>query len=302
MKKILALLLVVVLLFSGCSTKDKPEGTTSAGKNTDTEAGISTETGFEEGYGADDLEVVIAEDLPELMEFESRSIGNATFTVEANKRAKLKYTADGKEQSISVTDDSGIEWMLKIPGNALLNEEEISITPLSGIEVDSFPGAEFHGIILRPDGLEFITSSNVIVKKAGETIEGVILTGKHDGSEIVLAPAEQSEGGIKAPVQHFSTILFLPKNDLSFIKLQSIALEQYEEALEEAEELLKKPLSVLAPPSISLECMNEEKEQQIKEYSDTVLKEEEEVLSKFIAADKGMWSTFESVEMNDAVI
>ncbi|MDD4189398.1 MAG: hypothetical protein PHX37_04865 [Eubacteriales bacterium] len=309
-----AVLLIPLLLFSGCSGQNKQGEDSSSGKNTDTEAGIttksgvsseagvSTETGFDDGYGADDMEVVVADDPPELMEFESRSIGNATFTVESSKSTKIQYQADGKEKSISVTDDSGIEWTLEIPGNALLNEEEISITPLSGIEVDSFPGAEFHGILLKPDGLEFIVSSQISIKKEGETIEGVVLTGKHDGSDIVFSPADSDGGGLKAPVQHFSTLLYLPKSDRSITEIQSRALEQYEEALEEAEELLKKPLSVLAPPSISLECMNEEKEKQIKEYSDTVLKEEEEVLSKFIAADKGMWSTFESVEMNDAVI
>ncbi|MDD4591003.1 MAG: hypothetical protein PHG06_11340 [Parabacteroides sp.] len=140
MKKILVLILVLlVLLLTGCSIIDKLAEKFTGCKKTDGKAGI-----------ADDLNVVVVNTAPDLMEFPSRSIGDANFKVETSKSAKMKYSADGKEQSISVTDDSGIEWTIKIPENALINEEEISITPLSGIEVDNFPGSEFHGILLKP--------------------------------------------------------------------------------------------------------------------------------------------------------
>ncbi|NLM26866.1 MAG: hypothetical protein GX211_01650 [Clostridiaceae bacterium] len=57
-------------------------------------------------------------------------MGNVTFTVDKDKTASLQYTADGNEKSISIIDDSGIEWTITIPGNSLINDEEITITPL----------------------------------------------------------------------------------------------------------------------------------------------------------------------------
>jgi hypothetical protein len=151
MKRILALILVVILLLTGCSITDKLAENVIGGNSSGSEAGVTAESSCDDGDRAEDLDVVIVDTPPELIEFPNRSIGNASFKVETGISAKVTYTADGKGQSISVTDDSGIEWTLKIPENALLNEEEISITPLSSIEVDSFPGSDFHGILLKPD-------------------------------------------------------------------------------------------------------------------------------------------------------
>ena len=122
MKKMLAVILVPLLLLTGCSILNKLADNFKGSKNTGGEAGNTTGLGNNPGNGAEDLEVVIVDTLPELMEFPSKRIGNATFKVETSKRATVKYPADGKAQSISVTDASGIEWMLEIPENALIEE------------------------------------------------------------------------------------------------------------------------------------------------------------------------------------
>ena len=180
MKRIVALILVLSCLLTGCSRLDKLSENKTDSKTSGSEAADITESGSYSGVGADDLEVEIVDTSPELMEFPSKSIGNASFTVETEKRAKLEYPADGKAQSISIMDASGIEWTLEIPKNALIDEEEISITPLNNIELDKYPGSTLHGILLEPDGLEFIKSSSITIKKAGETVKGVILSSEHE--------------------------------------------------------------------------------------------------------------------------
>lgn len=199
MKRILALILVLSCLLTGCSRLYKLSENKTDSKKIDSEAADITGSGSYSGGGADDLEVEIVDTPPELMEFPSKSIGNASFTVETEKRAKLEYPADGKAQSISITDASGIEWTLEIPKNALIDEEEISITPLNNIELDKYPGSTLHGILLEPDGLEFIKSSSITLKKAGETVKGVIFSSEHDGTEY-----DSATGRISFSTSHFS--------------------------------------------------------------------------------------------------
>ena len=296
MKRILALILVLSCLLTGCSRLYKLSENKTDSKKIDSEAADITGSGSYSGGGADDLEVEIVDTPPELMEFPSKSIGNASFTVETEKRAKLEYPADGKAQSISITDASGIEWTLEIPKNALIDEEEISITPLNNIELDKYPGSTLHGILLEPDGLEFIKSSSITLKKAGETVKGVIFSSEHDGTEVVLSPAEAYEDGMRASVQHFSTMLFLPGNEEINEDIKDLANTQYQMALEAAEFLLEKPLSVPAPPSIIYECNKEEVEKQATEYGKSVCREEEEIAGRLISAHRALYLIFDGDE------
>jgi hypothetical protein len=298
MKKMLAVILIPLLLLTGYLIIDRLAKNIVIGKKTDNDSGVTTGTGDQVNNGFEDFEVTIADTPLELMEFPSRSIGNATFKVETSKKTIMKYPADGKAQSVSVMDASRIEWTLQIPDNALIDEEEISITPLNNIELDRYPGSMLHGILLEPDGLEFLKSSSITIKKAGETIKGVVLTSEHDGSEVILSPSEAHEEGIKAPVQHFSTLLLVPEDDEITEEFKDFAKAQYEMALEYAERLLEKPLSVPAPPSISPECMNEGKEEQVKEYGELVCKEEEEIVSRIWSANRTQWVLSGGMEMN----
>lgn len=306
MKKIVSFILVLTFLLTGCSILDKFAGNSIDSKKTDSGAGVTPGPGSHSGDGADaeDFEIIKAEDLevtivdtpPELIDFPSRSIGNATFNVETSKRATTKYAADGKAQSISVTDASGIEWTLEIPENALKDEEEISITPLNNVKLDSYPGTTLHGVLLEPDGLEFVKSSSITVKKAGEALRGVILSSEHDGTEAILSPAEAYEKGIKAPVQHFSTILLVPGGGEINQELEDFANIQYEMALEAAERLLEKPISVPAPPSIVYKCNKEEIEKQASAYAELVCREEEEMAKRIISAHRSLTLLFDYTE------
>lgn len=283
MKRIIAFLVMFSLIFTGCS------GITNSDKNSEdggNHAGIKAGKTVESNYN--DMDVEIVDTPPEPMRFPGRSLGNVAFTVDKGRTASLQCPADGKEKSISVKDDSGVEWTLSIPGNGLIKEEEISITPLNNIEVDTLPGSKLHGLMLKPDGLDFLKCLTISIKKSGESIKGMVLTAKHDGSELVLCPVDAYDGGVKAPLEHFSTLFFLPNSDPAIAELKEKAKAQYDEAVEAAEELLKKSITVPAPPSISFECMNDQKIARAKEYAELVPKEEEEVLGRLLSADRSI--------------
>lgn len=283
--RIVAFIMIPLLFLSGCSIIDKITEGFPGGRETDGESGVTSKAGNNSNDGEADPDVVITDNPPEYMELPGRSIGKATFRKAADKTATVKYSASGKEQSLSVTDDSGIEWTLEIPGNALINEEEISITPIIDIELDSYPGMKPYGILLEPDKLDFIKFASVIVKKSGESIDGIILTGDHNGSELVLSPVKAYDNGVIAPVRHFSTIFFVPGDDQAIPEIKEEAKEQYDKAVEAAKELLKRPITVPAPPSIDLECLDERKIRQAREYAELVIKEEEDILVRMAALD-----------------
>jgi hypothetical protein len=49
--------------------------------------------------------------------------------------------------------------------------------------------------------------------------------------------------------------------------------------------MLKKPIIIPTPPSISLECMNEQKIARAREYAELALKEEDQILQRIAAMD-----------------
>lgn len=274
MKRIIAILVILSLILSGCSRGTSTVKNSEGGKSSDIEDKVNSE----------EMDVTIVDTPAEPIKLPSRSIGKVTFNADNGKAASIKYLADGKEKSISVKDESGIEWTLTIPGDALMNEEDISITPLNNIEVDTLPGSKFHGLMMEPDGLDFLNCSTISIKKSGESIKGVVLIAKHDGTELVFSPVEAYDSGVKVPVEHFSTLFFLPHSDPSIDELKEKAKAQYDEAAEAAKELLKKPITVPAPPSISLECMNDQKIAKAIEYAELATREEEEVMRRLIVA------------------
>ena len=281
MKRIITILVIFSLILAGCSNRTGTNSNYNGdGKSVDAKAGESLEPNY------DNMDVAIVDTPGEPIELSSRSLGNATFNVDKTRAASTEFLADGKEKSISIEDSSGIEWTLTIPKDALLSEEEITITPLTDIEISTLPGARLNGLMMEPDGLEFLSNSTLTISKPGENIKWLVFMAGHDGSEFVFSPAEASADGIKTTVGHFSTLFILPKDDPSANKLLEEAKEEYNEAVDAANELLKKPLEILAPPSISWECISDKELAIAKEYAQRATEEEMEIGKRLVAADR----------------
>lgn len=222
-------------------------------------------------------------------ELSDRSLGNASFRVDSDKTVFLKYTPSGPKKSLQVEDVSGFKWTLVLPDNALIREENIVMTPLNGIKADNMPGATLYGISMEPDGLEFVLCPEIYIEKSGEAVKGLILTAGHDGSGLVLCPVEGTDTGVKAPIEHFSTLFFIPESDPSIEELQEQAQEEYDEAANEAAELLEEEIDAPTPPSISLECPDDAKYAIAAEYAEEVAGEEEELAGRLIAAGRSLY-------------
>lgn len=268
MKRIITIFIIVSLILAGCSNR------TGIGSNYDGD-----------GKSVDAMEVAIVDAPKDPIELPSRSLGNATFKVDKARAASTEFLADGIEKTISIEDSSGIEWTLTIPKDALLSEEKITITPLTDIEISTLPGVRLNGLMMEPDGLEFLSKSTISISKPGENIKWLVFMARHDGSELVFSPAEASDDGIKTTVGHFSTLFILPKDDPAANKLLEEAKDEYNEAVDAANELLKKPLEILAPPSISWECISDKEVDIAKEYAKRATEEELEIATRLVSAD-----------------
>lgn len=81
----------------------------------------------------------------------------------------------------------------------------------------------------------------------------------------------------------------MPDKDPSAKKLEQRAKEEYNAAVEAAKELLKRPITVPAPPSISFQCLNDQQIAKANEYAELVTREEAEIVHRLISADKNVW-------------
>lgn len=240
------------------------------------------------GCSGGNMDVDMIDTHGELIELPNRSLGNANFKVDSVNAESIECLADGKEKSITIKDSSGIEWTLTIPGDALLTEEIITITPLTDIEVNTVTGARFNGLMLEPEGLRFLSNSTIRIRKPGENITWLVFMAGKDGSELVFSPADAIDGGVTATVGHFSTIFVLPADDPAVNNLIAKAEEEYEKAVDAANMLLKKPLEIPAPPSISWECLSDKEIAKAEEYAESMVKEEFEIAERLVSADKAI--------------
>jgi len=127
-------------------------------------------------------------------------------------------------------------------------------------------GGKLAGILLEPNGLVFKVP-------AALSLEGVksdslyMYSGNHNGSNITLQQWRQTNTGIQLPITHFSTQLAGTDFDLQNDPDLSKEIEEYTNTmLKQAEEILKKPVEFTAPPSVSLECYDDSSYLKIEEY------------------------------------
>lgn len=256
MKRLIALLILMIAFSTGCS-----------------KVGTGTKTGN------------ISKPV---LQIQDSRLGDISFKAEESKSVSVEYPADGSEVSLSVADGAGVEWTLTIPGDALPTEKKITITPMTDIKSKTFPGTPTSGILMEPDGLQFITAATISVKKPGGKLKGLILSGDHQGSGLKFSPVSDEEGILTASIMHFSSIVFDPTDDPGIRELQKYAEEQYREAEKAAKEMLEEQIEVPAPPSIPLECLDESKYSIAREYADEVVNPESEVLGPLLSAGRAV--------------
>lgn len=187
----------------------------------------------------------------------------------------------GKDKVIFAVDSSGTEWTLTIPANAVPANTKITITPLEKITSGGYPGTVTGGVLLEPDGLTFDENATLSIKMA-KNVPSFMLTGDGKGRDLCLLGSKQNGGTVTAPIAHFSTMYFEPTDDLPSKETQDRTREGYENILKLVKELLRQPIEVIPPPTISLGCYGEDKLAQAKAYAKQVSTPESFYLQELI--------------------
>lgn len=196
-------------------------------------------------------------------------LGDVTFTPDSEGAKKVVFK--GKETVLQVTDASGLTWKLTIPGNALLKEETITMTPLK--DVRDADGRELSGVLLEPDGLKFIAPATLTVTGRDEG-KGWIYNADHRGRNPQLSLAEPVEGGIKSRIFHFSSLILDNKNPIRDPEKKKEIDRKIKELIPKVKEMLKESVKLPTPPEIELECIDDNKWKEALEYQKDVFDEE----------------------------
>jgi hypothetical protein len=111
--------------------------------------------------------------------------------------------------AVSMTAADGTEYMLTLPADALLEETEISLTPILGIDDLPMSGGLVAGVHFEPSGLELfrtatlsVTLPSAPVVGAEESLAGFVYD--DDGENLAFALTEATGSSFTVPVDHFS--------------------------------------------------------------------------------------------------
>jgi len=181
-------------------------------------------------------------------------LGKASFTVDKSATATSEYVP-GEPLTLSVTDSAGATWTLDIPGHALMYPDTITITAVKDITADEL-GSFDGGVILEPDGLQFLEPATLTASGGGWGGDCILLTGGHDGSNLNFVEYETDENSATATTWHFSSQL--GQKGPNWNQYDQQLLDQFRRAVGYAQDILKKPVKAPVPPSITFDvCVNE---------------------------------------------
>jgi hypothetical protein len=195
--------------------------------------------------------------------------GNLTFTPDNGAARKTVFKK--KETTLQVEDSSGLTWKLTIPSNALVNEETITMTPLK--DVKGTNGGDLSGVLLKPDGLEFIVPATLTV--TGNGIEGGwIYCADHSGMDPELALTQQVDGGIECKISHFSSVVADKSSPLSDPDKKAQIDRGAKKAIAKVKDLLKDDAELPEPPAVKLECLTDNSFKEANKYRERIFEEE----------------------------
>lgn len=170
----------------------------------------------------------------------------------------LLYDPNGGEQVLKLTDKNGATWTLIMPPGALLETTEISMSSLSNIKSDRL-GKIPTGVELKPDGLAFLIPVQLRVNKSGLSSKDILITSNTQGEDLQFLEMTD-DSLLQASLFHFSNQYALPRTSTLDKILLKIAELNIQDAIANAENLLKEPLTLPEPPRIRLpeKCSEDE--------------------------------------------
>lgn len=127
--------------------------------------------------------------------------------LDTEREASETVGPDGGTVTAAAAD--GTEYVLTLPADALIEETEISLTPIVSIDDLPMSGGFVAGVHFEPSGLELFRSATLTVMlpaapsvEAQEALTGFVYD--DTGENLALALAEADEDSFTLPVDHFS--------------------------------------------------------------------------------------------------
>lgn len=91
------------------------------------------------------------------------SLGNAALTLDKTRKDSVRYVPLRGPVFLELKDTEGNVWRLDIPENALPYAETISMQLAGDISTDMVSGKLNAGVVLRPEGLQFIIPATLSI-------------------------------------------------------------------------------------------------------------------------------------------
>jgi hypothetical protein len=113
--------------------------------------------------------------------------------------------------TVTTLGRNGISYALTIPADALIDDTEITITPVTGISNFHLPGGVLAAVHLEPEGLQFLQAATLTLTLPGPPAPALVGRGligfsmQNDGSGFESIPFGVDGSLLTLPVHHFTT-------------------------------------------------------------------------------------------------
>lgn len=85
------------------------------------------------------------------------NLGNIAFTVDPTLTDSATFEANSEDYTVLMVEDAnGYGWMLSIPPHALMEDQLITMTAISSIDVSNTAARIRSGVLFEPDGVQFL--------------------------------------------------------------------------------------------------------------------------------------------------
>ena len=132
--------------------------------------------------------------------------GGYAITVQTNNAlsASGTITAAGGG-SLSATAADGTVFTLSVPANAIASDQDISMTPVSGVSGFPFPGGLAAGVDLQPDGLVLLPGATLTIHTPSPipATEETPVAWNGSGEDFFLFPPTPAAGDLQLFISHF---------------------------------------------------------------------------------------------------
>jgi hypothetical protein len=234
-------------------------------------------------------EVRVLEEEVESQRYPAQPLGSISFSVDTAASVEREVTAGDDPVEMQVVDGAGLTWMLEIPAGALESTQTLIMAPLSGLDGTSITepvGEVVSGVRFEPDGMEFLLPVQLSVSGPGMDRPTFILSSSHTGEDVDYTVQDAQAAQPTAHILHFSSYFASQPEDEVLADIQEQAWKEYRALTGEAKKLLKSSMDVPTPPSIPLECTDDETGQKndevIQKFVENALNPEDDLIARML--------------------